>query len=105
MSHRLRAGFLFESLLSFKEKKKTLYLLHSPLRTFNVPVNDVIVLKKKPTNCLKWLYVIIIFCHVLVLKCFKLFGKNGVTLSTEISNSQIRNKIFLSGGILVKIQG
>ena len=46
MSHRLRAGFLFESLLSFKEKKKTLYLLHSPLRTFNVPVNDVIVLKK-----------------------------------------------------------
>lgn len=43
MSHRLRAGFLFESLLSFKEKKKTLYLLHSPLRTFNVPVNDVIV--------------------------------------------------------------
>lgn len=61
--------------------------------------------KKKPTNCLKWLYVVIIFCHVLVLKCFKLFGKNGVTLSTEISNSQIRNKIFLSGGILVEIQG
>ena len=49
MSHRLRAGFLFQSLLSFKEKKnKTLYLLHSPLRTFNVPINDVIVLKKSP---------------------------------------------------------
>ena len=34
------------------------------------------------------------FYHVLVLKWFELFGKIGVTLSTEISTSQIRR--FLS---------
>lgn len=62
----------------------------------------MMLLYKKPTSCLKWLQI---FYHVLVLKWFKLFGKIGVTLSTEISNSQIRNKIFKSGGILVKIQG
>lgn len=65
-----------------------------------VPVNDVI---KKTTSCLKWLQIY----HVLALKWFQLFGKIGVTVSTEISNSQMRKKKKINQEeiYLVKIQG
>lgn len=101
IQYRLYAGFLFESLLfSFFKKNPTPFIFYIHLSEYlMVPVNDVI---KKTTSCLKWLQIY----HVLALKWFQLFGKIGVTVSTEISNSQMRKKKINQEEIyLVKIQG